>query len=162
VLFVPYQRGDSGVSKVLSNLQRSKASLILEVDVTARSKELFRDGFMSFGKRDLEGGDQIVLRLDIDVAACCNKLLRDARMPFASRDEDRRDPLESIHGKSLNLDITSRCDELLRDSRMPIFSCQEDRCGPTFCQEIHATASINELFQDGCIAVQGCGVEGRC
>ena len=40
MLFVPYQRGDSGVPPVLSKLQRSSAIISPEVDVTARSKEL--------------------------------------------------------------------------------------------------------------------------
>jgi hypothetical protein len=44
LLFVPYQRGDSGVPLALSNLQRSNATISLEVHVTERNKKLLRDG----------------------------------------------------------------------------------------------------------------------
>ncbi len=52
MLFVPYQRSDFGVPLPLSKLQRSTAIISLEVNVTARSKELRCDGRMPTVGRD--------------------------------------------------------------------------------------------------------------
>ena len=56
----------------LSNLQRSSAILSLEVDVTARSKELPCDGRMPTG--DVERRVPTLL-LNIDVTVRCKELL---------------------------------------------------------------------------------------
>jgi hypothetical protein len=70
VLFVPYQRGDSGVPLALSNLQRSRAMIILEVDVTARSKELLCDGDMPTTGRFVERREPLkVLKITLQRAA---------------------------------------------------------------------------------------------
>ena len=77
---VPYQHGDSSVPLALSSLQSSKAILSLDVDVTARSKELRCDGRMPVSGSVLERRAPI-LCLKIDVTASFNELLRDGRMP---------------------------------------------------------------------------------
>ena len=69
LLSVPYQRGDSGVPLPLSKLQRSSAFISLEVDVTARSKELLCDGLKPKLGRDVERRVPI-LAMKIDVTAC--------------------------------------------------------------------------------------------
>ena len=52
--FAPYQRGDSGVPLHLNKLQSSKSIVILEVDVTVRSKEMLLDERMTLCDRDVE------------------------------------------------------------------------------------------------------------
>jgi hypothetical protein len=88
VIFVPYQRGDSSVPLELSNLQRSTAAIILDIDVTASSNELFCDGHAPLVRREVERCASI-LQLKIDVTASCNELLRDGRTPVFGRGVQR-------------------------------------------------------------------------
>ena len=59
--------------RALSKSQRSKAALRLEIDVTARCKEMLRDGFMSIVGRGMEGSVPIIC-LKINVTASSKKL----------------------------------------------------------------------------------------
>jgi hypothetical protein len=68
------------VPLALSNLQRSSATISLEVDVTERSKKLLRDGSMPLLGRAVERRVPIFF-LKIDVTASCEELFRDGLMP---------------------------------------------------------------------------------
>jgi hypothetical protein len=114
MLFVPYQRGDSGVPPALSNLHCSKAVISLEVDVTARCNELFRHGIMPISGIVVERCVPILV-LTIDVTARSNELLRDGRMPIVGRVVERRAPFIV-----LKIDVTALCNELFRDGILPI------------------------------------------
>ena len=54
-------RGDCGVPRELSNVQRSVTVIRLEINVTARWKKQLRDGSIPIVPRDLEHGGQILL-----------------------------------------------------------------------------------------------------
>jgi hypothetical protein len=61
-------------------LQRSIAILTIDVDVTARSKELFRDGLSPFSGREVERRAPFIV-LKIDVTARSKELLRSDPLP---------------------------------------------------------------------------------
>jgi hypothetical protein len=84
VLCVPYQRGDCGVPKALSSLQRSFTSLRLEFNITASFNQLLRDGRIPFMGRDDERRGPVVC-LKIQVTASLNQLFRDGRMSIRGR-----------------------------------------------------------------------------
>ncbi len=92
VLVVPYQRGDSSVPLALSNLQRSSAIISLEVDVTARSKELRCDGSMPISGCEVERRAPSII-LNINATARSNELFRDGDMPFIGRMVQRCDSI---------------------------------------------------------------------
>jgi hypothetical protein len=59
------------VTPTLSNLQRSIANRITDVDVTARSNELFSDSLVPIFSGDAQRCEPISV-LKIDVTASCN------------------------------------------------------------------------------------------
>jgi hypothetical protein len=65
----------------LSKLQRSGPIIILEVDVTARSNELFRDIITPSSGSEVERRAPI-LHLKVDATARSNQLFRDGLMPI--------------------------------------------------------------------------------
>jgi hypothetical protein len=91
VLFVLYQRGDSGVPLALSKLHCSSAIISLEIDAAARSKELLYDGRMPTCDRDVEWSVPI-LCLNVDITVCNNETLRDGLMPISGRQLERPHP----------------------------------------------------------------------
>jgi hypothetical protein len=155
VLSVPYQRGDFGVPKALSNLHRISAILILEVDVAARSNELRCDGRMPITGRVVESRSPTVL-LKIDVTSSSNQLFRDGLMPFLGREVER-----CGSNISLKMDVTASCNEQLRHSRMPCLGSPVERRAPIIVLKIDVTALCNELFRDGLMTSTGSTVERR-
>jgi len=139
----------------LSILQRSSAIISLEVDVTARSNELPRDGRMPICGRDVERRVPFLV-LKIDVTASCNELFSDVVKPFCGRDVER---CASI--LRLKIDVTASCNELFRDSLMPFLGSEVERRAPILLLKIDATASSNELFRDGRMPSTGRAMEGR-
>ncbi len=121
MLFVPYQRVDSGVPKALSNLQRSSAIISLEVDVTARSKELRCDGCVP----------------------SWNELCRDGLIATRGSKVERRAPIlqRSDAIRRLEVDVTARSKELLRDGGLPIIGREVERCEPVDLQKVDVIAS---------------------
>ena len=61
VFCVLYQRGDCGVPRELSNVQRSVTVIRLEISVTSRWKKQLRDDSIPIVGRDLERGGHILL-----------------------------------------------------------------------------------------------------
>ena len=64
------------------------------MDVTARSKELLRDGLVPMICREVERRVPI-LCLKVDVTARCEEMFRDGLVPICGRFVERRDPFVS-------------------------------------------------------------------
>lgn len=82
---VPYQRGDAGMSVGLSDLERSAASVSLEIQTTSGGKELLRDSQLPLFRCRVQrrvpvAGDKI------DAAARC-KCFKAAQNSNISRQE---------------------------------------------------------------------------
>ncbi len=75
------------------NEKRRVPLLILNVDFTSTSNELFYDARMSFRSSDVERRCPICLQRKIDVAASFNQLPRDGRMPILGNNEKRCCPI---------------------------------------------------------------------
>jgi hypothetical protein len=122
LLFVPYQRGDSSVPLHLSKLHRCTASILLEVDVTARSKELLRDGCMPLLAHSGHGVERRIPigHLKIDVRARSKELLCDGRMPICGREVKRGGPIlvpvvdEGLHALFTQQRANLRCGRVTR------------------------------------------------
>ena len=110
-------------------MERRVPILVLNVDITASSDELFYDVRMSFKRSDVERRCPVCLEHTIDVAASFNQLPRDGRMPILGRNEERCGPI-----RLCKIDVGVSGDELRYDKSVPLGGCSEERCASLFRQ----------------------------
>jgi hypothetical protein len=70
--------------------------LVLKIDATVCSNELFRHVLVPIKGRDVKRREPILVLLKIDVTARSNELFRDGLMPFVCRHVERRGPMLAL------------------------------------------------------------------
>ena len=105
--------------------KRRASILVLKIDATTSSNELFYDDSMPFKSSDVERRRPICRQRKIDVAASFNQLPRDGRMPILGRDVELRRPICRLCKIDFQPAVSG--DELRYDKIISLGGCFEER-----------------------------------